>query len=147
LHVKPETLEFWMKPTILIVNDDPHLCETRRVLLESCGAEVYTACSRPSDVEEKLRRPLDLVLIDSTNVGLALGEQVCHRVKSLTPSRCVVILAKPESGLAEKTSADHLIIRAGPRQMLVEINELLDDRLDVNLWDPGMKHGDKGPVV
>ena len=31
--------------------------------------------------------------------------------------------------------ADRVIHRAGPRRMLVEINELLNGRLDVELWE------------
>ncbi len=136
-----------MKPSILIVNDDIRLCETRKMLLESCGAKVFTACSHPSDVAEKLRLPLDLVLIDSTNVGLARGEHLCNIIKSVDSSRCVAILAKPEIGTFETTSADRLIMRSGPRQMLVEINELLDERLDINLWESKLTHGDQGSLV
>jgi CheY-like chemotaxis protein len=124
-----------MQPVILIINDDIRLCKTRKMLLESCGAKVFTACGEPSEVREKLQNSLDLVLIDSTNVGFARGEQLCGLVKSETPSRCVALLAKPEMGLIEKSSADHVILRAGTRQMLVQINELLGERLNVNLWE------------
>ena len=139
--------ELSIKPTILIVNDDVRLCETRKLLLENCGAEVVTACTHPSDLVEKLRLPLDLVLIDSTNVGFVQGEYICNAVKTLNASRCVAILAKPELGVNESTSADRLILRTGPRQMLVEINELLGERLDVNIWDTSTTHGDQGSLV
>jgi hypothetical protein len=117
------------------------------MLLESCGARVFTACGEASEVKEKLQNHLDLVLIDSTNVGFARGEQLCHLVKVVTPSRCVALLAKPEMGLAEKSSADHLILRSGARQMLVEINELLGERLDVNLWESKYRHADNGSLL
>ncbi|HLI76944.1 MAG TPA: hypothetical protein VKV02_08355, partial [Acidobacteriaceae bacterium] len=97
-------MEQKIKPTILIVNDDLRLCETRKMLLENCGAEVYTACTHPSDLVEKLRLPLDLVLIDATNVGFEQGEYICNAVKKLDSSRCVAMLAKPEMGVNESTS-------------------------------------------
>ena len=136
-----------MKPVILIVNDDERLCETRKMLLESCGAEVYTACGRADDIAHKLQYSLDLVLIDSTNVGLKRGEQLCRMVKAYDNSRCVAMLARPETGVAADAIADHLILRTGPRQMLVEINELLKDRLDINLWKSSSRHGDQGSLV
>ncbi len=122
-------------------------CETRRLLLEHCGAKVYTACGQPGDIEGKLAAALDLVLIDSTNVGLQRGEELCHVVKSVDPSRCVAMLATPDTGVGANTRADHLILRTGPRQMLVEINELLHDRLNVNLWESSTRHGDQSPLV
>jgi CheY-like chemotaxis protein len=136
-----------MKPTILIVNDDLRLCETRKMLLEGCGAEVETACGDPSLLARKLGRPLDLVLIDSTNVGFSRGEELCSIVKALDSTTCVAMLATPELGIAEVTSADRLILRTGPRQILRQVNELVHDRLDVNLWETSNTHGDQGPVV
>jgi response regulator RpfG family c-di-GMP phosphodiesterase len=122
-------------PIILIINDDIRLCRTRKMLLESCGAKVLTACGEPSEMKEKLQNSLDLVLIDSTNVGFARGEELCGLVKSEKPSRCVALLATPEMGLVENSLADHIIFRTGTRQMLVEINELIGERMDVNLWE------------
>ena len=136
-----------MRPKILFVNDDIHLCATRKMLFESCGATVYTACGDRSDVEKSLQHPLDLVIIDSTNVGYERGEQLCSLVKQVAPSLGVALLAKPESGLPEKSSADHLVLRTGPRQMLVRINELLGERLDVNLWKLKSKHVNEGFIV
>jgi DNA-binding response OmpR family regulator len=136
-----------MRPHILIINDDIRLCETRKLLLESCGATVSTACGDASEVREKLKKSLDLVLVDSTNVGSARAEQLCQLVKKTMPSSPIALLAKPELGLSAKLSADHLILRTGTRQMLVEINELLDERLDVNLWESKYGHADKGSLL
>ncbi len=133
-----------MRPSILIVNDDERLCATRRLLLESCGAKVYTACGRASKVREELGHELDLVLIDSTNVGMARGEQLCDLVKSVSTLHCVALLAAVELGMAEPANADFLIPRSGPRELLVRTNELLDRRLDINLWESTTKHGNNG---
>jgi hypothetical protein len=44
------------------------------------------------------------------------------------------MLVQPEIGIPAHTFADHVVYRSGPRRMLVEVNELLDGRLDVDLW-------------
>jgi response regulator RpfG family c-di-GMP phosphodiesterase len=123
------------RPRILILNDDRRLLETRKMLLQDCGAEVFTARGSEESVRATLADPVDLVLIDATNVGLEHGEKLCRLVKSLRPSECIALLIKPEIGIPTETMADRVIHRTGPRRMLVEINELLNGRLDVELWE------------
>jgi hypothetical protein len=123
------------RPRILILNDDRRLLETRKLLLEDCGAEVFTARGSEESVRATLNDPVDLVLIDATNVGLEHGEKLCGLVKSLRPSECIALLIKPEFGTPTATLADRVIYRTGPRRILVEINELLHGRLDVELWE------------
>lgn len=123
------------RPRILILNDDRRLLETRKMLLQDCGAEVFTARGSEESLRATLNDPVDLVLIDATNVGLEHGEKLCALVKSLRPPECIALLVKPEIGIPTETIADRVIHRTGPRRMLVEINELLDGRLDVELWE------------
>jgi hypothetical protein len=123
------------EPRILVINDDRALIETRRRLLEDCGAIVFTARGSEEALRETLDEPVDLVLIDATNVGLEHGEKLCGIVKSLRPSECVAMLVQPEVGIPTNTLADRVMYRSGPRRLLVEINEVLDGRLDVDLWE------------
>lgn len=123
------------EPRILVINDDRALIETRRRLLEDCGAIVFTARGSEEALRETLDDPVDFVLIDATNVGLEQGEKLCSIVKSLRPSECVAMLVQPEIGIPTDTLADRVIYRSGPRKILVEINEVLDGRLNVNLWE------------
>ena len=123
------------RPRILVINDDRALIETRRMLLEDCGAIVLTARGSAEALRETLHQPVDLVLIDATNVGLEQGEKLCTIVKSLRPSECVALLVKPELDDPSRTQADRVIYRSGPRRILVELNEMLDGRLDVDLWE------------
>jgi len=103
--------------------------------LQDCGAEVFTARGSEESLRATLNDPVDLVLIDATNVGLEHGEKLCGLVKSLRPSERIALLIKPEICIPIQTIADRVIHRTGPRRMLVEINELLDGRLDVELWE------------
>jgi hypothetical protein len=129
------------QPRILVINDDRALIETRRMLLEDCGAIVFTARGSEEAVRETLRDPVDLVVIDATNVGLEQGEKLCGIVKTLRPSDCVAMLVTPEIDIPSNTLADRVVHRTGPRRILVELNEMLDGRLDVNLWEG--KHVDE----
>ncbi|WP_263377549.1 response regulator [Granulicella paludicola] len=131
------------KPRILVINDDRVLIETRRMLLEDSGAIVFTACGSEEAVRETLKDPADLVLIDATNVGLAQGEKLCGIVKTLRPSECVAMLVSPELDIPSHTLADRVIYRSGPRRILVELNEFLDGRLDVDLWEGKQLHEDE----
>jgi response regulator RpfG family c-di-GMP phosphodiesterase len=123
------------RPKILIINDDRSLLNSRRMLLEDCGAEVFTARGVEEAVRETLHDPVELVVIDVTNVGLEHGVMLCDLVKSIHPSQCVALLVTPEMGLPSSSRADRVIFRTGPRKILVEINEMLDGCLDLNLWN------------
>jgi CheY-like chemotaxis protein len=124
-----------VQPKILVINDDRSLLNSRRMLLEDCGAEVFTARGVEEAIRETLHDPVDLVVIDVTNVGLEHGVMLCELVKSIHPSQRVALLVKPEMGLPSSSRADRVIFRTGPRKILVEINEMLDGRLDLNLWN------------
>ncbi len=122
------------QPRILVINDDEFLLKSRRMLLESVGAQVFIACGTKEAIREILLDPVDLVLIDLTNVGLEHGKALSKIVKGIHPSQMVALLVKSETQLPSDIEADHVIRRSGPRQMLVTINELLDGRLNLDLW-------------
>ena len=121
-------------PKILIVNDDRSLLNARRMLLEDCGAEVFTARGTKEAVQETFSDPVDLVVIDVTNVGIEHGAMLCDLVKGIHPWQCVALLATEEVEPRLSIKADRVIYRTGLRRILVEINEMLDGRLDVSLW-------------
>jgi hypothetical protein len=127
-------------PRILIINDDRKLLETRRLLLEDCGAEVFTARGSEEALRDTLHDPVDLVLVDGTNVGFEQGEKLCAIVKSLRPSEYLALLVNPELGIPAHTIADRVIFRSGPRRILVEINEVLGGRLNLALWEDKDEH-------
>jgi hypothetical protein len=76
-------------------------------------------------------------LIDATNVGLEHGEKICEMVRELRPEQLIGLLIQPETAIPWKTSADRVIVRTGPRRILVEANEMLEGRLNVDLWRDG----------
>jgi len=120
------------KPKILVLNDDEYLLETRRMLLEAFGAHVTTGRGTHESVHEILVEPADLVLIDATNVGLSHAEFLCGVVKRIHPLQPVALLVKAEFGVPTETKADRIIYRNDPRQVLREVNELLQYRLELS---------------
>ena len=123
------------QPRILVINDDRSLLNSRRLLLEDCGAKVFTARGEAEAIRETLLEPVDLVVIDVTNVGLQHGVVLCDLVKVIHPSQCIALLVKPEMGLPASSKADRVVFRTGPRRILVELNEMLDGRLNLDLWN------------
>ena len=111
------------------------MIESRRKLLEHCGAAVITARGSEEALQQTLHEPVDLVLIDATNIGVERGEKLCGLVKRHRPHECVAMLIQPELDALPDTEADRVIHRSGPGKILVEINEMLDGRLDINLWE------------
>lgn len=116
-------------PEVLIINDDRSLLQSRRQLLESCGATVSTARGAAEAIVGTIVDPADLILIDATNVGAEHGVFLCGIVKRLRPSKLVALLAFSDTELPANNLADRVIYRNDPRQLLIEINEMLDGRL------------------
>ncbi len=123
-----------VRPWILVINDDQSLLESRRLLLEACGANVLTACGEEKAIQEAVVDQVDLILIDATNVGLEHGEKICRIVRAIRPDQRIGLLVQAEQGQPFDTSADRVIFRTGPRRILVDINEMLQGRLDLDLW-------------
>jgi response regulator RpfG family c-di-GMP phosphodiesterase len=119
-------------PEVLIINDDRSLLQSRRQLLESCGATVSTARGTAEAIVETIVDPADLILIDATNVGAEHGVFLCGIVKRLRPAKRVALLAFSDTDIPADTPADRVIYRNDPRQLLVEINEILDGRLKLD---------------
>jgi CheY-like chemotaxis protein len=120
------------KPRILVINDDPYLLASRKLLLEDCGAEVVTARGAMEAIKDALSERYELAVIDVTNVGTEYGEKICAMVKTIHPTVCVALLATPELGLPASSHADRVIYRGDPRSLLVELNELLKGRLNLS---------------
>jgi response regulator RpfG family c-di-GMP phosphodiesterase len=119
-------------PEVLIINDDRSLLQSRRQLLESCGATVSTARGTAEAIVETILDPADLILIDATNVGVEHGVFLCGVVKRLRPSKRVALLAFLDTDIPANTPADRVIYRNDPRQLLIEINEMLGGRLKLD---------------
>jgi CheY-like chemotaxis protein len=80
-----------VKPTILLGEDEPALCETFRLTLEGAGYDVRIAGSGPDVIEEALRARPDLIVMKEVLCGLN-GSLVAARLKSTGKVRQVPII-------------------------------------------------------
>ena len=80
-----------MRPRVLLVDDDPGLCELLDVTLSKRGFDVI-ACTDPAAALDILRStPLDVVVTDLNMPGLH-GTDLCARVTSLRPDLPVIVI-------------------------------------------------------
>jgi DNA-binding response OmpR family regulator len=69
-----------MAKKILVVDDEPHMVELEKAILEMAKFEVITA-SDGNDALQKLEKGLpDLVLLDMMMPGMS-GREVCERIR------------------------------------------------------------------
>ena len=76
---------------ILIVDDDPGMCETLADILEAKGYLVRTSLDGPSAIERMKAEPYDLILIDVMMPGMN-GVETLREIKSLRPDAMAVIM-------------------------------------------------------
>jgi hypothetical protein len=110
------------------------------VITEACGAKVFTARGTIQAIHETFIEPVDLALIDATNIRLEHAELPCGVVKGIRPVECVALLVESERGIPSETRANRVICRRGPCGLLAEVNELLQGRLKLNLWEDQNPH-------
>src|SRR5271167_672991 len=77
---------------IVMVQNDPYLIQTRKVILESNGYEVH-AVHTVDEARAVCRNLLcDLVIVDSEQ-NHKLGLELCEEIKSANPSVSVAVIA------------------------------------------------------
>lgn len=102
-----------MDTKLLIVDDDPNICEMLRLYLESEGYQVKTANDGADGVNFfKIYEP-DLVLLDIM-MPKKDGWQVCREIRELSPKPVIMITAKGEvfdKVLGLELGADDFIVK------------------------------------
>ena len=83
---------------ILVVDDQPIICELIAELLRTDGHEVQTAGNGGSALDEFRERNFDLCIVDLAMPGMS-GEQLADMIKKLSPSTPVILL----TGFGQKT--------------------------------------------
>ena len=127
-----------MKPKIFVIGDDQALLHSRKLLLESSGAEVVTACDPIEARAVTSAEGFHLALIDVTNIGLARGEGLCTLIKDADPKLPVAFLVAPEMGLIRPVNGDYIIYRDGPKNLLLEIWMILERSMSEPLHPLGV---------
>jgi len=89
----PEELEAVMtvSPNILIVDDEPRMCESLRLLLSGRGYEISTANSGKEAMALMADRQFDLALLDIVIPDMD-GHQLMDHISSVSPETLVVVI-------------------------------------------------------
>ena len=102
-----------MDTKLLIVDDDPNICEMLRLYLENEGYKVKTASDGADGVNYfKIYEP-DLVLLD-VMMPKKDGWQVCREIREISPKPVIMITAKGEvfdKVLGLELGADDFIVK------------------------------------
>lgn len=102
-----------METKLLIIDDDPNICEMLRLYLEKEGYQVKTASDGADGVNYfKIYEP-DLVLLDIM-MPRKDGWQVCREIREISPKPVIMITAKGEvfdKVLGLELGADDFIVK------------------------------------
>ena len=90
--------------TILIVDDDPDIVESTRVVLESAGYNVMSAANGTEAVQEIEKKTPDLILLDIMMADPTEGFHLSYKLREdPVYSQIPIIIV---SGISEKTGFD-----------------------------------------
>lgn len=105
--------EAFMNTKLLVVDDDPNICEMLRVYFENEGYQVKTAGDGMEGIQYfKIYEP-DLVLLD-VMMPKKDGWQVCREIREMSPKPVIMITAKGEvfdKVLGLELGADDFIVK------------------------------------
>ncbi|NVM22568.1 MAG: response regulator [Desulfobacterales bacterium] len=79
------------RPKILIVDDEPRLCDSLKILLANERYEIHTAYSGHQALERLAENGFDLVLLDIVMPDVN-GHQVMDYISSRDPDTCVIVI-------------------------------------------------------
>src|SRR5438477_3624768 len=115
-------------PSILMVDDDPHVLRSLRAALESHGYRVRSAATGPIALEACATERPDVVLLDLALPGLD-GVEVCRRLRSWSRVPILVLSARVHE--AQKVQAldagadDYVTKPFGTEELLARIRAAL----------------------
>ncbi len=118
-------------PQVLIVDDELHMCNVLRRILEKEGYRVITVLDGETAVQLTKEKEPDLILLDLMMPGID-GREVCRRVRAFSPKTQIIYLtAKAElDPLALKelrSEADAYISKpATSKQILSRVSNVLE---------------------
>ena len=119
---------------VLVVDDEPNICNVLRRILEREGYQVQTAPDGETALQLIKEKVPDVVLLDLMMPGID-GREVCWRVREFSPkTRIIYFTAKTElTGLPNEkelySSADAFISKpATIKRILSTVDSILNSR-------------------
>ena len=116
------------KPSVLIVDDDQALCDMLDEYLTLEGFSAVTAATGPEGLEQLVRCPVDLVILDVMLPELS-GIEVLRRIRAVSRVPVIMLTARGEEvdrvvGL-EMGADDYLAKPFSPRELVARIRAVL----------------------
>ena len=120
------------KPKILIVDDEPRICESLKTLLSEQGYEIHIRYSGKKAIEYLIKDHFDLVLLDIVMPGVD-GHQIMDYIHRQNPDTLVIIMtehASKGSAVEELKSGAHDYLRKPfeHEELLKTIENALDHK-------------------
>ena len=120
------------KSKILIVDDEPRMCESLKILLSEQGYEIHTCNNDKEAIEYLIKDHFDLVLLDIVMSGVD-GYQIMDHIHRQSPDTLVIIMtghASKESAVEELRSGAHDYLRKPfeHEELLKTIENALDHK-------------------
>ena len=102
---------------ILLIDDNRHGLDARRVLLEDLGYQIDTACCGEDGLTEFEKAAFDLVVTDYVMPGLR-GSEVIKRIRTLNASVPIVMLSGyvEKLGLTKEQIGADMVLAKGPNE-------------------------------
>jgi CheY-like chemotaxis protein len=119
--------------SVLIVDDDPDICEMLAHILCTAGFEVFMELDGRSGLSAARRMQPDLVLLDWMLPNLT-GLEICRQLRedpATAATRIIMVTARAEHTDLERSRAaganDHIVKPFGRRELIRRVRTLLDD--------------------
>ena len=116
---------------ILVVDDEPAVCDTIKMLLEFDGHEVVAAADGSGAIALFEQNRFDLVITDYTMPGM-MGDKLAQRIKAAKPEQPVIMLTAHAEMLLSRatplTGVDQLVSK--PFQ-LAELRRAIQQVMEV----------------
>ena len=77
--------------TILIVDDDPRMCDSLKFLLGKDGYQIHTTHNGQEALDALVRGDFDLVLLDLVLPDIG-GAEIMDRINAQAPETCVIVM-------------------------------------------------------
>jgi DNA-binding response OmpR family regulator len=116
--------------SILVVDDEIHMCDVLKRILEKAGYYVFTASDGKNALDITREQKPDVILLDLMMPGMN-GREICRFVREMSPDTKVIYLtAKVESDLEKlkeiRSEADIFIAKpATSKKILSSVENLL----------------------
>jgi two-component system, OmpR family, alkaline phosphatase synthesis response regulator PhoP len=131
IHVVSETSDSMAPGSVLVVDDEPKVCELLRAYLERSGFAVTCAGDGHTAIAEVDRRHPDIVLLDLNLPGMD-GIEVCKTLRKTSDVPIIMLTARDEEAdriVGLELGADDYVTKPfSPREVVARVKAVLRRR-------------------